>query len=476
MYLPKKVHLVGIGGTGLSAIARVLLERGYQVSGSDRWLSPLAQSLQVDGVRIMIGHQAENVQGADLVVRSSAIPDSNVEVQAARAAGIPVLKRNEFLSQLTAEQSTIAVAGSHGKTTTTAMIAWILSALGLNPSYIIGGVSVNLGNNAHAGQGQFFVIEADEYDRMFLGLSPSVAVVTNIEHDHPDCYPTPEDFYQAFVDFSQKLTPDGKLLVCADDIGGRRLLQEVRARGQKVFSYGLQLSDAVSGEMSFDYQAQNLRTNVSGGLTWDAVCILPGIIEMHSTVSLQVPGLHNVCNALASLAVAHQLGLPLDKAAQALAGFMGTRRRFEVRGEVGGIVVIDDYGHHPTEIQATLAAARQRYPGRRLWALWQPHTFSRTQMYADAFARVFEQADQVVVTEVYASRESPPSDGFSALRVLEMMPNPDKHFTSSLTEATMFLLEFLLPGDVLLVFSAGDADQISTNVLDALHNLEESHA
>ena len=476
MMIPENVHLIGIGGTGLSAIARVLLERGCRVSGSDRLLSPLAESLQAAGVRVLIGHRAENILGVDLVVRSSAIPDDNVEVQAARAAGIPVLKRSEFLGELIAEQSSIAVAGSHGKTTTTAMIAWMLSALGLDPSYIIGGVSVNLGSNAHAGLGRYFVIEADEYDRMFLGLHPSLAVITNVEHDHPDCYPTAEDFYQAFVQFSRQVPADGKLLVCADDPGSMHLLQEALARGQQVFSYGIHSSVPETNQAVSDYQAQNLHLNEYGSMTWDAVCTLSAGFEIRPAVSLQVPGEHNVRNALAALSVAHLLGLQLDKAAQALAEYKGTGRRFEVRGESGGIVVIDDYAHHPTEIRATLAAARQRYPGHRLWALWQPHTYSRTRMLADDFAHAFEQADQVIVTAVYASREAPPSDGFSSLRVAEAMPHPGKHFAFTMSEATMLLLEYLDPGDVLLVFSAGDADQISTQVLEALQRMEENHA
>ncbi|MBN2149271.1 MAG: UDP-N-acetylmuramate--L-alanine ligase [Anaerolineales bacterium] len=469
MTIPEAVHLIGIGGTGLSAIARVLLERGCRVSGSDRLLSPLAERLQADGVRILIGHQPGNVLGADLVVRSSAISDDNVEVRAARAAHIPVLKRSEFLGRLISEQRSIAVAGTHGKTTTTAMIAWMLSALGLDPSYIIGGVSTNLGGNAHAGQGQYFVIEADEYDRMFLGLRPELAVITNIEHDHPDCYPTAEEFYQAFSEFSRQLPDDGTLLVCADDQGGMRLIQEARSRPQQVFSYGI--SAAAS-----DYQAHNLRLNKQGGFTCDVLCPLSGGFELRPALSLQVPGEHNLRNALAALAVAHQLALPLPQAAQALAEFKGTGRRFEVRGEFDGILVIDDYAHHPTEIRATLAAARLRYPERRLWALWQPHTYSRTQMLAAEFAQAFAQADQVVVTEVYASREAPPPGGYSSLRVAEAMPHPGKHFVTGLTEATMLLLEYLVPGDVLLVFSAGDADQISSHVLEALKQMEEYHA
>jgi UDP-N-acetylmuramate--alanine ligase len=460
----RHVHLIGIGGSGLSAIAKVMLERGYLVSGSDRQASPLLDALQQAGAQIYYGHRPENVAGADLVVRSSAVPDHNVEVLAARAAGIPVFKRIDFLEQLIADQQGIAVAGTHGKTTTTAMIAWILTALGLDPSYVIGGASANLGGNAHAGQGKHFVIEADEYDRMFLGLRPYMAVVTNVEHDHPDCYPTPQDFYQAFHDFASRLQPGGVLVACADDPGARRLLSEIAAEGQRVASYGL-------GQTRLDYFARDIHVGAAGGLTFEASCPLArGVVK----VSLQVPGEHNVRNALAALAVADLLGLSLDAAAQALGEFRGTSRRFEVRGEAAGIVFIDDYAHHPTEIRSTLSAARLRFHGRRLWAVWQPHTYSRTRTFFEDFLKAFDEADEVLVTEIYAARETPPADGFSARQIVEAMAvlNENKaarvSFVSTLTEATDFLLERLKPGDVVVVLSAGDADQINASLLKAL--------
>ena len=466
-----RVHLIGISGTGLSAIARVLLERGCQVSGSDLLLNAQASQLQAAGARILIGHRAENIQGADVVVRSSAVSDDNVEVMAAQAAGIPVLKRSEFLAQLIADQDSIAIAGSHGKTTTTAMLTWVLVALGLDPSYIIGGVSANLNTNAHAGQGQYFVIEADEYDRMFLGLHPSLAVVTNIEHDHPDCFPTPEDFYQVFVAFAEQVQPQGMVLIGVDDAGGRRLYREMQAKGKQVFSYGVHANNF----QPLDYQAVNLRAGESGGLAFDVLCTLSNGFTMRPALSLQVPGEHNVANALATLAVVHQLGLPVSQATQALAAYQGTARRFELRGEANGVVIVDDYAHHPTQIQITLAAARQRFPGRRLWAVWQPHTYSRTRTLAAEFAQSFGLADQVVVTQIYASREAQPSDGFSASSVVDAMQHAGKYFIPELKIAAQWLVEKLQPGDVLLVFSAGDADQISAYVLAALQKLEESH-
>jgi UDP-N-acetylmuramate--alanine ligase len=463
------IHLIGIGGAGLSAIARLLVESGYRVSGSDRALSPLAESLRAAGVPVSIGHAAENVRGAGLVVRSSAIPDDNVEVLAARAAGIPVLKRDEFLGQLTALLQVIAVAGTHGKTTTTSMLAWLLTALEQDPSFIIGGTPANLGFNAHAGRGAALVIEADEYDRMFLGLKPYLAVVTNVEHDHPDCYPTAEDFYQAFAAFSRCIQPEGLLLACGDDPGAARLLAEASQEGSRTLAYGIDRAELA-------YRAENLVLNQDGGFTFDGTCSLPGGFELRPAVQLQVPGKHNVLNALAALAAAHQLGLSPQQAGQALSSFQGSGRRFEVRGEAEGVVVIDDYAHHPTKIRATLAAARLRYPGRRLWAVWQPHTYSRTRLLISEFAASFEQADEVIVTDIYPAREAAPADRFSAQQVLAAMRHERAHYIPDLVQVTSYLLARLRSGDVLIVMSAGDADRVCTNVLAALQERSMEHA
>jgi UDP-N-acetylmuramate--alanine ligase len=458
------VHLIGIGGTGLSAIARVLKESGCTVSGSDQVLSPLARSLQEAGITVYEGHQAENIRGARLVIRSSAVREDNVEVQAALAAGIPVLKRADFLGKLMDERVGIAIAGTHGKTTTTAMAAWMLTALKQDPSYIIGGVSVNLGNNAHAGKGSFFVIEADEYDRMFLGLHPKAAIVTNIEHDHPDCYPTPEQFYQAFHDFARSLATRGWLVACADDRGSFRLAEEVRLEGYRVLTYG-------SGPTRADYMAQRVQVNARGGFSFTAAYQGNSL----GKVDLGVPGVHNVNNALAVLVIAHRMELPMALARQALSEFEGTGRRFEVRGVVDGITVIDDYAHHPTEIRATLSAARSRYPQKRIWAIWQPHTYSRTQTLFDAFASAFKDADGVVVMEVYAAREAEQAGTFSAQQVVDAMSHKKAVFTPRIEQAVEYLLENLRPEDVMVVMSAGDADQISTQVLKALSERKGLH-
>jgi len=458
----KHIHLIGIGGTGLSAIALLLKEQGYTVSGSDRTLSPLARQLSAHGVTVYAGHDANNVLQADLVVRSSAIPDDNPEVLAARDAGIPVLKRAEFLGQLMDGYQGIAVAGTHGKTTTTAMVAWIFTRLGQDPSYIIGGVAKNLGNNAHAGGGPVFVIEADEYDNMFLGLTPQVEVVCTLEHDHPDCFPTPESYNEAFIRFVHRLEPDGVLLTCSDDAGTRWLASNHGREDIRALTYG---TDA-----NADYRAEGLAPNQRGGFDFSVLYH----DETLTAVSLQVPGAHNALNALAALAVMHHLGLPVDQAAAALSEFSGTGRRFEVLGEAAGIVVVDDYAHHPTEVRATLSAARARYPGRRLWAVWQPHTFSRTVTLLDDFIAALQQADRVVITEVYAARER--NEGFSSAVIVEAMTHPSAYFAPTLLSATQYLLEQLQPGDVLLVLSAGDADQISASVYAELKSQEENYA
>lgn len=453
-----RIHLIGIGGTGLSAIARVLLEMGHTVSGSDRVESPFTRELQSAGATISIGHRPENVRGADLVVRSSAILDDNPEVIAARALRIPVLKRADFLSSLMDGKTSIAVAGTHGKTTTTSMIAWMLSAMGQDPSFIVGGVLANLGVNARAGKGDTFVIEADEYDRMFLGLKPTIEVVTNIEYDHPDCYPTPANFQAAFVEFMYRLPADGTLVACAGDPGARDLMDKAKKLGKVVIPYGLR--PTTEAGQPVNVYASILAPNEKGGFTFSASVFAEG-----ATVELQVPGKHNVGNALAALTVAQLLDLPLADAARALDQFTGTRRRFEVRGEVNGIVVVDDYAHHPTEIRSTLAAARTRYPSRRIWAIWQPHTYSRTQALFNEFADAFADADEVIVTEIYAARE--PKQAFSSKQVVEAMPRP-AHFIAGLSEVSNYLITNLRPGDALLVLSAGDADQISTDVLTHL--------
>ncbi|NPV57208.1 MAG: UDP-N-acetylmuramate--L-alanine ligase [Anaerolineae bacterium] len=453
--MSEHVHLIGIGGSGLSAIARVMLERGWRVSGSDRVISPLAKELESVGVTVMEGHQAANIAGADLVIRSSAIPDDNPEVVAAEAAGIPVLKRSQFLGKLTESHRTVAIAGTHGKTTTTAMMAWIFTQLGLDPSFIIGGVSKDLGTNAHAGTGEFFVVEADEYDHMFLALKPELAVITTMEHDHPDCFPTAQSYIDEFGAFLQQVKPNGHILICQDQPILHMLTPFIRGEVHRL-TFG-------RGDGA-DYHASSPEPNALGGFSFS-------VVNQNQTlcrVALQVPGMHNVENAVACLAVVHLLGYSMTKAAEALRSFRGTGRRFDILGTVNGITIIDDYAHHPTEIKGTLAAARSRYPGQRIWAVWQPHTYSRTLSLFEGFMDAFSDADRVVVTEIYAARETEAT--INGGEVTRHMRHDNARFAPNHEFAVNLLTQKLEAGDVLLVLSAGDADQISAAVFEALRN------
>ena len=422
------IHLVGIGGSGLSAIAGLLLEQGFAVSGSDQLLNEATHELASQGAAIFRGHQGEHVRGADLVLISSAVPADNPEISAAHAAGIPVVKRSDFLGPLMEGQHGIGVAGTHGKTTTTSMIATILLRAGMDPSLIVGSrievgpaegmASMTLA--ARAGQGPF-VIEADEYDRMFLGLRLEVAVVTNVEWDHVDCYPTPSAFAAAFRQFVAQLPAQGLLVVCADDAGALAV-QDAAPHGTAIRTYG------VSAEA--DWQARSLCANARGGT--DAEVWLGD--EQVTLLSLGVPGRHNVRNALAALAVAHWHGIKPKWAAAMLYDFKGAGRRFEVIGDADGVIVIDDYAHHPTEVAATLSAARLRYPTRRIWAVFQPHTYSRTQALLADYAHSFEDVDQVIFLDIYAAREKIDLGMHSRL-LLDAVHHPAAQYIGSIEDA-----------------------------------------
>ncbi len=454
------IHFIGIGGTGLSAIATVLLEQGYTVSGSDLNESNLFEAVQKAGGKVTLGHRAENIAGADLVVRSSAVPEDNVEVQAALEAEIPVLKRSEFLGRMLADKEVLAVAGSHGKTTTTSMLVWILSNLGLDPSFIVGGVVSNLGTNARSGQGDYFVIEADEYDYMFWGLNPDWSVITNVEHDHPDIFPTSRSFDEAFEGFIKNLKPSGTLILCGEDPGALRLKDQISG-DQKLVSYGF----AGSG---WDYSAANLKVNASAGIDF-AVQICEEGQESSVQISLQVPGEHNVLNALGAFVVADGLGLERLEIARALGEFQGSERRFDIRGEYQGVLIVDDYAHHPTEIMKTLQAARDVYPTRRIWAVWQPHTYSRTVTLFEGFCEAFENADRVVVLDVYPAREKKPDD-FRIADLVTSIQHDDVQHVAGLDEAVGLLITELQPQDLLLVFTAGDAIEINDRIEKTLSN------
>jgi UDP-N-acetylmuramate--alanine ligase len=455
-------HFIGIGGTGLSAIAIVLLERGEKVSGSDMVRSPLANAVEAAGAQVFEGHAAQNVAGADIVVRSSAVPDTNVEVIAAQQAGVPVLRREEYLKDFLAGQFVIGVAGTHGKTTTTSMIVWMLHQLGLNPGFIVGGEVRNLGVNAAAGGGEIFVIEADEYDYMFWGLTPTIAVVTNIEHDHPDCFSTERDFMAAFEGYVDRIRSDGSLVACLDDPGAAHLLAYAGSRGQHLLTYSASHPGA-------DYATVSLGVQPGSGISFKA---LRGG-ELISEVHLDVPGKHNVLNALAALVTADLLNLDLAAAGKALSAFRGAGRRFERLGEAEGVIVIDDYGHHPTEIKTTLEAARASYPQARIWAVWQPHTYSRTLGWLDGFGRAFVEADKVIVTGVYAAREKKMA-GFDLADVAGAIMGVEARPIEALDEVTAYLQQELEAGDLVIVFSAGDATRVSADIYTGLQQQEVS--
>lgn len=443
-------HLIGIGGAGLSALAMVLHEAGYAVSGCDRSPSPFVDSLRALGVPVHLGHDPAHVQDAELVVRSSAVPPDHPEVRAAEERGVPVVKREAVIGALMADLMGIAVAGTHGKTTTTAMLAWIAMAAGRDPSFIVGGLIRGLNRNARAGQGDLFIVEADEYDRMFLGLQPRIAVVTTIEHDHPDCYPTPEDFFDAFVMFAERLPSDGILVACDADPGARRLADRVEAHGRSVVRYGW-----------------------GPPARWWARPMAVDRFEIYrgdqpiGELKLQVPGHHHGLNALAALAAAEAVGISPANALEALGRFPGTARRFEVKGEVHGVLVIDDYAHHPGEIRATLRAARARYPGRPIWAVFQPHTYSRTRALLKEFAQAFEDADHVILTPIYAARETD-TLGVSSQDIVRQMIHPDARHVPDFDAAIAYLKERVQPGDIVLTLGAGDGYRIGEQLLDLL--------
>jgi UDP-N-acetylmuramate--alanine ligase len=457
------IHFIGIGGSGLSAIARLLLESGYTVSGSDRALTPFADEVRKAGATVYIGHHPRNIAGADSIVMSSAVNIDNPEVVAAKHANIPVYKRADFLGQLMADKKGIAIAGTHGKTTTTAMTAWVLTELGRDPSFVVGGVLNDLKVNAHAGKGNAFVIEADEYDNMFLGLKPQIEVVTSLEHDHPDIFPTLESMYASFEKFVDLLPEDGTLIVCAEDAGVTALTPHARKKGLNIIAYYIQNEMTITS--AYWVMAREVKANKRGGFDFVVTSNLGKIGSTAVEVSLQIPGKHNVRNALAVIAIVEVLGLSKEKAATALGKFTGTSRRFQLRGEGNDISIFDDYAHHPTEIAATLAGARARFPDRRIWAVWQPHTYSRTQTLFLEFARAFKDADEVIVTEVYAARE--PKQTFTSAEVVSAMPHMAARYIETLSEATSYLLRNLKPHDVVIVMSAGDADQISTDLVNA---------
>lgn len=451
--MTRHIHFVGIGGAGLSALARVMLGRGEQVSGSDTTASDVTNALAQAGATITIGHAAANVENADAVVVTSAAAADNPEIVAARAKQIPILKRREFLREVTAGYDTIAVAGSHGKTTTTAMIAAIMTDAGMDPTAVIGGIVPEWNTNARAGTDRWFVIEADEYDYAFLGLTPYLSVVTNVDYDHPDLFPTREAYASAFGQFMAQTRADGSIVVCGDEGTARAL---ARQSGRDVILYG-------AGEDN-PWRAENIAGNAQGGSDF---ALFQGENEL-GRFSLQIPGRHNVLNALAALVVTQRCGVSYHVSRESLAKFRGVGRRFQIHGTFHGATIIDDYAHHPTEIRATLSAARTRFPAAKIWALFQPHTFTRTRALLNEFAEAFGAADRVLVTDIYAAREHDTS-GLSSAVLVERMDAHKTRYVPALTQAEQLLRAELQAGDVLVILGAGDVNRIAAYLMQDNH-------
>lgn len=465
--LNEKIHFIGAGGTGLSAIMLVLLEMGVRVSGSDMKESEIVQSLRDKGALINIGHDKKNLADATIVVRSSAIPETNEEVIVANETGIPVLKRIDFLKMILSDFDVIGVAGTHGKTTTTSMLVWVMDQIGLSPGFIVGGVVENLGVNARAGhvdgkkQSQYFVIEADEYDNMFHGLAPLVAVITNVEHDHPDCFPTETIYMDAFYSYIDRLRADGSLVVSTADENCLAMLHYAEENEKRIFTFGIGEDDSTTIE------ARNLVSQVEKGYAFDVV--LRGEVLGH--VALTVPGKHNVMNALAVLATLEILGIDLPLAFDPLQEFVGAGRRFDIKFDEKGVLLIDDYGHHPTEISVTLAATKDRYPGKKVWAVWQPHMYSRTLELLDRFEQAFVNADAVIVTDVFAAREKVRSDFCVDEEIVAHLVHEDARAICDLEEVAETLLNEIGSDDVVIVFSAGDAIKINMMLMEKMRQI-----
>jgi len=438
---------------GMSAVARLLLARGDTVSGSDTGEWPLAQALAEDGAAVATAFDAKNVAGADVVVRSSAYGDANPEIAAARAAGVPVWKREDAWRELARGKRVLAVAGTHGKSTTTALAWTALRAGGLDPSLICGAVLRDLGTNAHWGKGDVLVIEADEYDRAFLSLEPEVAIVTNIEHDHIDVFPTPDDVTQAFARFASGIVLGGWLVACADDPGAAALAARGNddLAGRQIATYGM--------APEAGYRVVELLQRADG-VSFDLV----GPFESHIPVSLRLAGAHNARNAAGVLAAADALGVPATAAAKSFATFNGTERRLEELGSARGITVVDDYAHHPTEIRASIEAVRARTKGRVI-VLFQPHTPSRLRAFFDDFAAALRTADDRVVAETFASaRES--ADSRAGAKELASRAGGD--YVVDAESAARVLADRVRPGDLVLVLGAGDIRPAGVRLLDLL--------
>ena len=450
------VHFVGIGGAGMSGIARIMLARGLPVTGSDAKDSLTLAALRALGATVHVGHSAEHVGAADTVVVSTAIRANNPELLEAGRRGVRVVHRAGALASVMVGRRAVAVAGTHGKTTTTSLLTVALQHCGADPSFAIGGNLNESGANAHNGSGDVFVAEADESDGSFLVYSPMAAIVTNVEPDHLDHYGTPEAVAAAFDLFADRVVPDGFLVTCADDHGAQQLAGSARRRGVDVRTYGehpdadLRVVDLVTQGMGSSFEPVALGRRLG-------------------RVDLRLPGRHNALNAAAALAVGTGLGFPVERLCEGLASFTGTRRRFELKGTAGGVRVFDSYAHHPTELVADLAAARDVAGGGRVVVVFQPHLFSRTLFFAEDFGRALGLADEVVVMDVYAAREDP-VPGVTGALVAAAVPLAPQHvvFEPSWSAVAGHLADRAAPGDIVLTCGAGDVTMIGPEVLERL--------
>jgi len=458
----KRIHFVGVGGAGMSGIAEVLANQGFEVSGSDLAESATTRRLAEKGVRVSIGHAAGNVSGADAVVTSTAVKSDNPEVIAAREHHIPIVPRAQMLAELMRLKQGIAIAGTHGKTTTTSLVASCLAEGGLDPTFVIGGRLNSAGANARLGSGDFLVAEADESDASFLFLSPVIAVVTNIDHDHMDTYG--QDFgrlKQAFVDFVHRLPFYGVAVMCADDPNVREILPQI---AKQIVTYGY--ADGAN------IRAENVRASGDGSGQMHFDCVRRNGTTTRMPITLNLPGEHNVRNALAAITVATEVGVGDTAIQRALAGFTGVGRRFQRYGDValaggGQFTLIDDYGHHPAEMAATLAAARGAFPGRRLVVAFQPHRYTRTRDCFEDFVKVLSTADAVLLTEVYAAGEAPivAADGRALVRALRVAGQVEPLFVDNVAALPQVIRAMARDGDVVITLGAGSIGNVPNQLV-----------
>lgn len=451
----RRVHMVGIGGIGMSSIAAVLLHRGYNVTGSDLAKSEITAHLEAMGATIYEGHDAGHIAGADVVVYSSAIkPHMNPETAAAEKNRVPLIPRAVMLGELMRMKFGIGIAGTHGKTTTTTLTGLVVSEGGFDPTIVVGGKVASFGSNAVAGEGDIIVIEADEYDRTFLRLTPSLAVITNIEADHLDIYEDLEDIKEAFVEYANSVPFFGAAIVCLDDPNVQAIISRIDRR---VRTYGTSRQAEIRAE---HIEAEGLRTHFDVFLG----------TENLGRVSLNAPGMYNVYNALAAIAVGFELDMSMESIRSGLDKYTGVNRRFQLIGEAGGITVVDDYAHHPTEVRATLGAASTGWPDRRIVAVFQPHLYSRTADCKEAFARAFFDADVLVVTEIFGAREAPiPGiEGKMLADLAAQYGHRNVHFVADLEDLTEYLGEIVTPGDIVITMGAGSIWRYSRQFYESL--------